>query len=156
MLIDFYVDSFRSQMLLPPRSHFFFFIVVQGELSPCSRHHIPLPHPPPTHLNPTLLWLCPWALYRCSLTTLPLLSLIIPLSQPLWLLSVCSLFPCLWFYFACLFCLWKTKKTFLIRWAGAAFPVISLWWFSSQLLSLSHMFVQICLLPLSPHLNFTM
>ena len=24
---------------------------------------------------------------------------------PLWSLSVCSLFPCLWLYFACLFCL---------------------------------------------------
>ena len=30
---------------------------------------------------------------------------IIPLLSPLWLLLVCSLFPCLWFYFSCLFVL---------------------------------------------------
>ena len=30
-----------------------------------------LPTPPPT-LNPNPLWLCPWVLYTCSLTTLPL------------------------------------------------------------------------------------
>ena len=35
--------------------------------------------------------------------TLPLFSPIIPLPPPLWLLSVYSLFQCLWLYFACLF-----------------------------------------------------
>ena len=65
-----------------------FFIVVQVQLS--------LPTP-----DPTPLWLCPWVLCMCSLTTLLRFS---PLSLPLplWLLSVCSLFPCLWFYFTCL------------------------------------------------------
>ena len=29
---------------------------------------------------------------------------VIPCPPPLWSLSVCSLFPCLWFYFAHLFC----------------------------------------------------
>ena len=38
--------------------------------------------------------------------TLPLCSPIITLPLPtLWLLSACSLFQCLWFYFACLFVL---------------------------------------------------
>ena len=37
--------------------------------------------------------------------SLPLLSLINPLPPTLWSLSVCSLFPCFWFYFALfLFC----------------------------------------------------
>ena len=58
---------------------------------------------PPT-LNPTPLWLCPWVLYTHSLTTLSLLSPIISLPPPLWLLSVCSLFLCLWLYFVCLSC----------------------------------------------------
>ena len=62
-----------------------------------------VPHPPPPTLYPTPLWLCPWVLYTCSLTTLLLLSPVISLPPPLWLLSVCSLFQCLWSYFACLF-----------------------------------------------------
>ena len=37
--------------------------------------------------------------------TLPLFSPIIPFPLLLWLLSVCSLFQCLWLYFACLFVL---------------------------------------------------
>ena len=83
-----------------------FLIVVQIQLSPFSPHHPPLPHRPshPT-LNPTHLWLCPWDLYACSLMTLPLLSPIILLALPLWLLSVCSLFQCPWLYFARLFVL---------------------------------------------------
>ena len=71
---------------------------------------IPLLHSPcPTHpLLPTLilpLWLCPCVLYTCSLTTLSLFSPIIPLSPSLWLLTLCSLFPCPWFCFAHLFVL---------------------------------------------------
>ena len=47
--------------------------------------------PTPT-LDPTPLWFCPRVLHTCSLKTLPLLSPIIPLPRPLWLLSVCSSF----------------------------------------------------------------
>ena len=36
------------------------------------------------------LWLSPWVLYTCSLMILCLLSLVISLPPPLWLLSVCS------------------------------------------------------------------
>ena len=69
--------------------------------------HTAHPHPTypclPPYLLPTLaFFMCP--LY-CSLVTLPLFSLIIPLPQLLWLLSVCSLFQCLWLYFASLFLL---------------------------------------------------
>ena len=46
--------------------------------------------------------LCPWALYTWSLMTLSLLSPLITFPPPLWLLSVCSVFQCLWLYFACL------------------------------------------------------
>ena len=58
----------------------------------------------PTH-NPFPVWLCPCVLYTCSLTALSLFTPVFTLSPPLWLLSVCSLFPSLWFYFACLFVL---------------------------------------------------
>ena len=51
------------------------------------------------------LGLCPCVLYTCSLKDLPLFSPIIPLSPPLWLLSVCSLFQCLWLHFPCFFVL---------------------------------------------------
>ena len=61
-----------------------------------------------SHLQSSTLpapgYLCPWVLYTCSWTTLPLFSPVIPLPSP-WLLSVCSLFQCLWLYFACLFVL---------------------------------------------------
>ena len=63
------------------------------------------PHLPSPTLNSSPLWLCPQILHTCSLTTFPLLSSIIAHSPPLQLLSVCSLFPCLWFYFAHLFVL---------------------------------------------------
>ena len=57
----------------------------------------PTPPIPPPALLPSPLWLCPWVLYTCSLTTLSLLSPVISLPPPL---SVCSLFQCLWLYFA--------------------------------------------------------
>ena len=40
--------------------------------------------PPPLSptLNPSLLWLCPWVLYTCSLMTLPFLSPSIPSPLP--------------------------------------------------------------------------
>ena len=53
-----------------------FFIVVQVQLS--------LPTP-----DPTPLWLCPWVLYTCSLTTLLPLP---PLSPPTYPLVPVSLF----------------------------------------------------------------
>ena len=84
----------------------FFFIVVQIQLPPFSYHHFSPPHPlPPPTLHPSPLWLCPWVLYTCSLMNLSLLSPVNPLPSPLRLLSLCSLFQCLWLYFACLFVL---------------------------------------------------
>ena len=74
---------------------FIFFIVVQVPLSPFPPHHSPCPT-----LDPTPLWLCPCVLYTCSLMTLPLFPPLSPSPHPLWSLSVCSLFKCLWFYFA--------------------------------------------------------
>ena len=64
--------------------HCYFFIVLQIQLSPFSRCHFSLPHPPPPPtLNPTPVWLCPWVLYPCSLMTLPLLSSVISPLSPL-------------------------------------------------------------------------
>ena len=65
---------------------------------------LPTPPIPTSHLQSSPHCLCPWVLYKCSLMILPSFSPIIPLASPLWPLSVCSLFPCLW-YFACLFVL---------------------------------------------------
>ena len=77
-----YFTKFISKMY-PIKILFYFFIVVQVQLSLFSCHHFPLPHPLqlPT-LNPSRLWLCPWVLYTCSLTTLPLLSLLTPFPLP--------------------------------------------------------------------------
>ena len=77
--------------------YLFIFIVLQIPLSPLSCLHFtpPCPPPPPT-LDPSPPWLCPWVLYMCSLTTF---SPILPIPPPLWLLSVCSLFQCLWLLF---------------------------------------------------------
>ena len=62
-----------------------------------------LSHPthPTSQIQPYPAYcLYPWVLYTCSLMSLPLLSSIIPLTHPLWLLLVRSLFPCVWLYFA--------------------------------------------------------
>ena len=51
----------------------------------CLHFLLIIPPPQPSTLptiNPTLLWLCPWVLYTCSLTTLPFLSSIISLPLP--------------------------------------------------------------------------
>ena len=61
----------------------------------------PQPSPPPT-LDPTPHWFCPCVLHICSWKTF-LLFPPYPFPPPLWLLSVCSLFQCLWLYFVCLF-----------------------------------------------------
>ena len=81
-------------------------VVVQLQLSPFSPHYClpPYPPPPPT-VNPAPLSLSMGPLHMFLDLTLPLLSPIIPLLLPLWSLSVCSLFLCLWFYFAHLFVL---------------------------------------------------
>ena len=110
---------------------FIYFIVVQLQLSPFLPFLSPALPPQPPTFNPTpppvvfkkkfycysITVVCffspslhpcclsPWVLYTCSLTILSLLSPIIPLLPPLWLLLVCSLFQCLWLYFACLFVL---------------------------------------------------
>ena len=65
----------------------------------------PTPSTVTSHSPSFPLWLCPWDLYTCSLMTLALLPSIMPLPPPLWSLSVCSLFPCLWLCFACWFVL---------------------------------------------------
>ena len=57
------------------------------------------PHLPPSNPPPLALPMCPLYVFLNG----P--SPIIPLPSPLWLLSVCSLFQCLWLYFACLFVL---------------------------------------------------
>ena len=61
------------------------------------------PFPPPSHFH-TPSVNCPCVLYNCSckpFTLFPWNSL----PSPLWSLSACSQFQCLWLYFACLFVL---------------------------------------------------
>ena len=96
------ITTIKPFNTLPPHIVTFFVVVfAQVQLSPFSRHHF-LPSHPQSY-PPLALSMDP---YTCSLTTLPLLSPVIPLCPPLWLLSVCSLFQCLWLYlFACLFVL---------------------------------------------------
>ena len=91
-----------------PRSIFkfkFIFIFVQVQLSPFPHHHFPLPHPtPPLALNPILFWPCPWVpLYMFLHDPPPSFPHYLPPLSPL--VTVCSLFQCLWLYFACLFVL---------------------------------------------------
>ena len=66
-------------------------------------HPTTAPPIPASHPWTYPLWLCLCVLYTCSLMDCPLFSPIIPLPTLLWLLSVCSLFQCLWLYFASLF-----------------------------------------------------
>ena len=81
---------------------FWFFYCCSIKVVPIS-HYSPLPYPPHTsHIQPSpfLLSVSMGPLYMFFDLTLPLFSPVTPLPSPLLLLSVCSLFPCLWFYFA--------------------------------------------------------
>ena len=84
---------------------YLFFIVVQIQLSPFSPHHDAPPHP----FSPPTIELTLFGFLHMSFIHVPwwppTLSPIIPISPSFWLLSDCSLFQCLWFYFACLFVL---------------------------------------------------
>ena len=84
---------------------FFSFVFFYSSSSTVVSIFLPTTSPiPPIPAYP--LWLFPCVLYTWSLMTLPLFfSPIITLHSPLWLLSACSLFQCLWLYFACLFVL---------------------------------------------------
>ena len=104
---------FHANPFLPANTFPFFFwffvillfIIVLLQLS----HWSPIALPFLTHLHsdsqsPPCCTCCPQIIYTCSLTRpfpffLPYLT-----PAPLWSLSVCSLFPCLWFHFTCLFC----------------------------------------------------
>ena len=85
--------------------YFFLIFIVQLELFPFFPHCSLLPCPPPSHTQSPSLSLSMGPLYMFLDLTLPLVSPIISLPHPLWLLSDCSLFPCLWFCFAHLFLL---------------------------------------------------
>ena len=63
---------------------------------------LPCPTHPPTS-SPVIF--VHRSLYMFLELTLLLLSLVMSLPPPLWSLSICSSFPCLWFYFARLFVL---------------------------------------------------
>ena len=95
------------RVLIVNHVHLFFFLLFNSSC-PHYRPPITLPHPTQPHLwhsIPTPSCLYPWVLYTCSWMNLPFLFPIILFPHPLWLLSVCSLFPCLWFYFSHLFVL---------------------------------------------------
>ena len=83
---------------------FHIFIVVQVQLSPFPSH-FPTPQPSPL---PTLD-LTPFGFVHVSFVDVPEnpspFLLHYPFPPPLWSLSVCSYFQCLWLSFACLFVL---------------------------------------------------
>ena len=81
---------------------FKFFYCCSITVVPISPHYptLPYPPPPPTFNPLPSLSLSMGPLYMFLDLTLPLLSPVISLPPPLWSLSVCSLFPCLWFYFS--------------------------------------------------------
>ena len=87
---------------------FLFLVVVLLQLSQFSPIALPFPPSPLRPLSqsvPTQLPMSVGHLHMFFNQTLSLLSSLIPLPTPLWSLSVCSSFPCLWFYFASLFVL---------------------------------------------------
>ena len=102
------VKIWALALRLKPPCHFFiylFFIFYLLVSYSCPAFFpVALHYPIPRHC------LRPWVLYLCSFIC-PFEALLSPHYSPssflpfcLWSLSVCSLFPCLWFYFACLFC----------------------------------------------------
>ena len=94
--LGYVLDSFYLFIHL-----FIYFYCRSSTVCPFSCHHFHHPtHLPPPIVNPTHLWLCPWVLCTCSMVSLPLLSPVTPLCPPLWFLSVCSLFQCV---FSCFF-----------------------------------------------------
>ena len=115
---------------------FLFFIDVRIQLSPFSHHHFPPPYPPPTPtLNTGPHLASPCILHSCSFTSFSLLSHVISLPLPLWLLSVCCQCRCLWPYFACQFVLlipkqsWSTSRQHS---TGARVPAPEGTWQSSS------------------------
>ena len=56
--------------------------------------HTPCSHSQFPHCCP-----CPWVIHTCSLASPFPFSPPLSTTPPLWSLSVCSMFPCLWFYF---------------------------------------------------------
>ena len=106
--------SLTSMFLFPPFSSLgmsFFCIKILKNCYWCSFTVAPILPPLPSSAQPTFhshsqspsRCPCPWVIHTCSLTNPfpffpPLYSS--PLPSPLWPLSVCSMFPCLWFYFA--------------------------------------------------------
>ena len=105
-LIFFYFSRIKIFSLIKILFLFFshFVIVVQVQLSPLSPHNSP-PHPSHPHFPPLIL--LPFDFVQGSFIHVPenpsTLSFYYPLPPPLWLLSVCSEFHWLWFYFADLF-----------------------------------------------------
>ena len=101
-----FLDSNDQFPILPGLPKFTsFFYCCSSTVVSVSPRHSPSPHPslPPTLDLPTLaLSMGPLYIFLGDpSSSLP----IIPLFPPLWLLSVCSLFSCLWFYFSLLFIL---------------------------------------------------
>ena len=97
----FEMYSFNG-ILLIPHFPFSFFIVVQVQSSPFFPHHSPPPHPsPPPTLKPN-----PFGFVHVSFIHVPWWSFPYfphyPSPPPRWLLSVCSLFQCLYLYFTCI------------------------------------------------------
>ena len=90
-----------------------FFSCCSSTIVSISPHHTLPPHPsPPPTLHPTRLWLCPCALYTCSLMTLLFFFPLSPPPPPLVTvfslfklsLKVCSFNVCGYILLACLFC----------------------------------------------------
>ena len=102
--LHFWIFSFIIQLLHPFLKFFCFSIIIVPILPPLLYPGIPIPS---SHFQFYTLppCLCPCFLYTYSLMNLPFFSVITHLPPPLWSLSVCSSFECLWFYFAHLFVL---------------------------------------------------
>ena len=113
-----YRISSKKLKMEMPFDPVFFFIVVQVQFSAFSPHLSPPPQPstPPSSISSPPCY-CLYVLYNCSCKLFTLFSLY-PLPSPLWSLSACSQFQCLWLYFACLFLIsaWLfTQPSFLTR-----------------------------------------